>query len=124
MEFKKLYNEVNKLNSKKIHIEDSIDVNFLDVLKEKEITVPVLSIVDCKCVSNDNKTRYYEKCPDCKGKSTIVLLNEEVKCARCKGTGLIAINECPICHGEKEMIAKKSRVVRLSRSLLDNQVKK
>lgn len=119
MELRELYYKVNNVNNSKIDISDTVDVAFLDVIKEKEIERDVLGLVDCKCIEPNNKTKYYEKCPTCNGKRTILLMGEEVICGRCKGKGVVAVNDCPICHGSTSYIEKKPIKIKLNRSMLD-----
>lgn len=112
------YNKANSISDKKdLDIYDECSFSFLDILKEKKVSVYSKSFSDCKCVSPANFSFYYDKCEKCQGTGKIFLNGNNVVCNSCHGSGKVVKEICPLCNGEGKIIVNDEVLVKLGRSL-------
>lgn len=117
------YNKANMINIKSdLDIYDECEFSYLDILKEKEVKVPVKTYKDCKCLESVNFNSYYNKCDKCNGDGKYSVNGNVVFCNHCRGKGRIIKEVCPICNGEGKVIKKENILVKLDKNLKDNDV--
>lgn len=118
-----LVDEYNKLNvkrkDKKIFYQQ-VDVSFLDILSESEVTVNAKDYKECLCKDSKHLNNYFVECNKCHGKGTILLNGHEVVCNVCFGEKVVRTHDCYVCNNEDKVLVDSFVKIKLNKSMKEN----
>lgn len=112
--FEFLYNKANYIEDECLNLEDTIDVSFFDVIKNKTVKVLAYQQENCECIKDEYASSFYYDCDKCEGVGVIDFGNNKVTCNRCDGKRRIKKENCPLCNGKLYVLRKKEMSVTLN----------
>jgi len=121
--FKKTYIKANNIKvNLDLDINDSIDVNYIDILRNKTIEKEVLQSVTCVCHDPKYYKEYYDKCPKCEGNGEVLISNNTLICNHCHGSKSVVKHHCSICDNIGSYLSRKKINVPLNESIKDKDI--
>lgn len=120
----KEFNKANRVNRENKCFNQSINVSFLDVICENEVSVDVKDYKECLCKDSKHIHNYFIECDKCGGNGVIILNGHNLACNKCHGEKVIRIHDCYLCNNANKLLLDSKLNIKLSNNLKNGDVLK